>query len=265
MIWMGVLLVIALYGGALVFMYAYQDRLMYPGSDAPPSPGAMGLRSVSEVRIETSDGLSLLAWWQPPRPGRPVVLYFHGNGGTLSGRAIKFSRFGEAGYGLLMLAYRGYSGNAGRPSQPLLIGDAERAAGWLAREVPDAPLIYYGESLGSSVALHLAVREPPRAIVLEGAFDSAAAMAQARYPIFPAARLIRDRWDSVAIAPAVSAPVLMLHGDGDTVVPIAHARRLFRALPEPKEFVHVMDGMHVDLFESGAAPKVLAWLADRGL
>ncbi|MCA8927979.1 MAG: alpha/beta hydrolase, partial [Alphaproteobacteria bacterium] len=230
MIWTGALAAGAVYGGAVAALYAFQSRLMYPGSEPTPPPRAVGLRDVEEVRVETRDGLSLLAWWQKPEPGRPTVLYFHGNAGSLASRAVKFAHFAEAGYGLLMPAYRGYSGNAGQASEAALVRDAQAATDWLAREAPDTPLIYFGESLGSSVALHLAPRVRPRAIVLEGAFDSAANLAQARYPMFPAARLIRDRWDSLAVAPACKAPVLMLHGGMDKTVPIAHAMRLFHEL-----------------------------------
>jgi len=265
MLWTGALAAGLAYGGAVAFMYAYQSRLMYPGSEAAPPPQSIGLAQVREVRIETHDGLQLLAWWQAPAPGRPVVLYFHGNAGSLAARAVKFATFAEAGYGLLMPAYRGYSGNTGSPSEALLVKDAQAAVDWLAREAPAAPLVYYGESLGSSIALHLAPRVRPRAVVLEGAFDSAAALAQARYPVLPAARLIRDRWDSVAIAPALSAPVLMLHGGGDAVVPVAHARRLFQELPEPKRFILLEGGGHVDLFDHGGGDHVLNWLAERGL
>jgi uncharacterized protein len=265
MIWTGALAAGAVYGGALAAMYAFQSRLMYPGSEPTEPPHAVGLRGVEEVRVETHDGLSLLAWWQPPQIGRPVVLYFHGNAGPLACRTVKFARFAEAGYGLLMMAYRGYSGNTGKPSQALIVKDAHAATSWLARIAPNAPMVYFGESLGSSVALHLAPRVRPRAIVLEGAFDSAANMAQARYPMFPAARLIKDRWDSLAMAPAVSVPVLMLHGGMDKTVPIAHAQRLFRELPEPKHFVRLDDAGHIDLFDHGGARYVLEWLASRGL
>ena len=264
-LWAGALAVALAYGGAVAFMYAYQGKLMYPGSEPTVPPQAVGLHDVAEIRVETHDGLSLLAWWQPPQPRRPVILYFHGNAGPLASRAIKFTEFAEAGYGLLMMAYRGYSGNAGTPSESLLIMDAQAAANWLSREVPDAPVIYFGESLGSSVALHLAARLRPAALVLEGAFDSAANMAQARYPILPAALLIRDRWDSLALAPAVAAPVLMLHGSLDRVVPIAHAQRLFQALPEPKQFVRMDGAGHVNLFDHDGAAHVLEWLASQGL
>ncbi len=265
MLWTGALAAGAAYSGALGLMYAFQGRLMYPGSEPTDSPQAIGLTGVSEVRIETYDGLSLLAWWMPPADGRPVVLYFHGNAGPLACRANKFTEFTKAGYGLLMPAYRGYSGNAGRPSEAAIVKDAQSSADWLARQAPDAPLVYYGESLGSSVALQLALRVRPRAMVMEGAFDSAANMAQARYPMFPTARLIKDRWDSMAIASAMTAPVLMLHGGMDKTVPISHAKRLFRELPEPKRFVLLDEAGHVNLFEHGGARHVLEWLAERGL
>jgi uncharacterized protein len=265
MLWIAGLAVGVVYAGIVVFMYVYQGKLMYPGSGPTESPQAAGLSGVSEVSVDADDGQKLLAWWQPPQAGRPVVLYFHGNAGTLAGRADKFTHFGAGGYGLLMPAYRGYSGNGGTPSQPQIIRDAEAAARWLDVKAPGASLILYGESLGGSVALHLSLTRKPAAIVLEGAFDSAADMAQARYPILPAAMLIKDRWDSVGIAPRVAVPVLLLHGGHDKTVPLSHGKRLFEALPEPKRFVVIPDAGHVDLFDFGGAQQVMDWLASQGL
>lgn len=252
------------YGAALAAMYGLQRRLMYPGSAPSEPPAACGLAGVAAICVPARDGTPLLAWWMPPAAGRPVVLYWHGNAGPLHCRASKFAAFGRNGYGMLMLAYRGYSGNPGRSSQPAILADAAAAAAWVAAETPAAQ-VYFGESLGGGVAMHLAARRAPAAIVLEGAFDSAARLAQRRYPIFPAARLIRDRWDNRRLAPACPAPVLMLHGGRDRTVPAAHARRLFAALPEPKRFVDIPSGGHVDLFDHGGAEATFAWLAERGL
>jgi fermentation-respiration switch protein FrsA (DUF1100 family) len=146
----------------------------------------------------------------------------------------------------------------------VIVQDAMAAADWLAKET-GAPQLYYGESLGSAVAMQLAQHIPPRAMIFEGAFDSAARMAQRRYPMFPSARLIRDRWDSLSLAPDCPAPVLMLHGGQDKIVPLAHAERLFAALPEPKRFIRLADAGHVDLFDHGGAAHVFDWLAGQGL
>jgi fermentation-respiration switch protein FrsA (DUF1100 family) len=265
MLWAALAVLGVLYATVVAFMYIYQGKLLYPGSQASPPPDAVGLANVAEVRLHTDDGLGLLAWWQPPAEGRPVVLYFHGNAGTLADRADKFRQFATKGYGLLMPAYRGYSGNAGRPSQPKLVKDAAVAAEWLAANAPGAPLVLFGESLGGSVALHVAAILKPHAIILEGAFDSAANLAQARYPILPAAALIRDKWNSLEVAPSVTAPVLQLHGKHDRVVPLAQGERLFAVLREPKQLHLVEDGGHVDLFDHGAAEVVMRWLAATGL
>lgn len=249
----------AVYGGAVAILYGLQRRLMYPGSEPSVAPEAVGLRGVEPVRLEMADGVRLLAWWMPPADGKPIVLYWHGNAGPLHCRTHKFAAFGAQGYGMLMPAYRGYSGNSGKPSQPALLADAQVAVDWLARRSTAAP-IYYGESLGSGIALAMASRNKLRAIVLEGAFDSAASVAQKRYPCFPAARLIRDPWDNLAVAGACPAPVLMLHGSLDRVVPIKHAERLFKALPEPKHFARFDQAGHTDLFEHGGDKVVFKWL-----
>ncbi len=249
----------AVYGGAVVILYGLQRRLMYPGSEASEAPEAAGLRGIEPVRLEMADGVRLLAWWMPPAVGKPVVLYWHGNAGPLHCRAHKFAAFGARGYGMLMPAYRGYSGNPGKSSQPVMLADAQAAVDWLARR-DAAAQIYYGESLGSGIALQMASRNQPQTVVLEGAFDSAASLAQRRYPIFPASRLIRDRWDNLAVAGACPAPVLMLHGRQDRVVTIDHAERLFNALPEPKHFARFDRAGHVDVFEYGGEEVVFDWL-----
>jgi fermentation-respiration switch protein FrsA (DUF1100 family) len=258
------LIAAGVYCAAVAVMYALQRRLMYPGSERAEPPETVGLDGVLPVRLPTADGLELLAWWMPPADGRPVVLYWHGNAGPLHCRANKFRAFGAAGYGMLMPAYRGFSGNPGKPSQPALLRDAVTALAWLQRQT-DAPLVYFGESLGGGVAMHLAAKHPPRAIILEGAFDSAGMLAQRRYPIIPANRLLRDRWDNFRLAPACPAPVLMLHGSEDKTVPIAHARRLYEALPEPKRFVTLEGTGHIDLFDFGGDCIALDWLREQGL
>ena len=260
----GALVAGAAYGGALAVMFAAQGRLMYPGSEPCAPPSITGLANIEEVRIETEDGLSLLAWWMPPALGRSVVVYWHGNAGPLHCRVHKFAAFAAEGYGMLMLAYRGYSGNEGRPNQPLMVKDAVCAVNWLSRH-SDAPIIYYGESLGGALAMQVALHIRPQAIVLEGVFDSAANVAQKRYPMFPAARLIRDRWDTLAIAGACPSPVMMLHGGQDKVVPIRHSQRLFHELPQPKHYIQLEEAGHVDLFDHGVGAHVMEWLAGRGL
>ena len=250
-----------IYCAVVAVMYALQRRLMYPGSEPAEPPEAAGLAGVIPVQLAMADGVTLLAWWMPPEDGRPVVLYWHGNAGPLHCRADKFRTFGAAGYGMLMPAYRGFSGNPGKPSQPALLRDAETIYAWLKKQT-GAPLVYFGESLGGSVAMHLAAKHPPAAIILEGAFDSAGRLAQRRYPILPANRLLRDRWDNHHLAPTCPAPVLMLHGADDRTVPIGHAKRLFEALPEPKRFVTLDGTGHVDLFDHGGDAHAMDWLRE---
>lgn len=250
------------YGAVVAVMYGLQRRLMYPGSEPAELPEAVGLSGVVPVKLTMADGIALLAWWMPPAAGRPVVLYWHGNAGPLHCRANKFRSFAAAGYGMLMPAYRGFSGNEGKPSKPLLLRDAEAALAWLTAQT-NARLIYYGESLGAGVALHLAAKHPPGAVVLEGAFDSAARLAQRRYPVLPANLLLRDRWDNFRLAPACGTPVLMIHGGRDRTVPLIHAERLYAALPEPKRFVRLDEAGHIDLFEHGGETIVLDWLTQQ--
>src|SRR5205085_2557242 len=123
---------------------------------------------VREATLTTADGLALLCWYLPPPEGRPVVLYFHGNGGNIGYRADRVARFAAEGFGVLMLEYRGYGGNPGSPSEAGFIADAEAALRFLHNEgVAASRVVLYGESLGSGVAVQIAARHPVAALILE--------------------------------------------------------------------------------------------------
>ena len=145
---------------------------------------------------------------------RPVIVYFHGNGGHIGYRADRVERFAREGYGVLMLEYRGYGGNPGMPSEAGLFEDAAAALRFVAAQgVPGHRLVLYGESLGTGIAVQAATTREVGAVVLESPYTSIAAAAQFHYPFIPAAWLVSDRYDSLSRIGQVRAPILMLHGD----------------------------------------------------
>jgi fermentation-respiration switch protein FrsA (DUF1100 family) len=238
-------------------LYLYQRQLLYHPDRARPILGALAGLGVREVSVPTADGLSLLAWYLPahdsPGSERPVVVYFHGNAGHIGYRADRVERFAREGYGVLMIEYRGYGGNPGEPSEAGLFEDAAAALRFIAAQgVPGRRLVLYGESLGTGVAVQVAAQRDVGAVVLESPYTSIAAAAQFHYQFIPAAWLVADRYDSLSRIGQVRAPILMLHGARDGIIPSSLGEALFAAAPEPKEHWIAPEAGHADLGWFGA-------------
>jgi uncharacterized protein len=250
----------ALVGG----LYLFQRQILYhPGRTRPELLGLEQL-GVRETQLSTEDGLSLLSWYLPPRPGRPVIVYFHGNGGHIGYRAERLLRFAREGYGVLMAEYRGYGGNPGTPSEAGFYADGRAALAFLDREgVATNRLVLYGESLGSGVAVALAVEHEIAAVILEAPFTSVAEVAQCHFRYVPASRMLIDRFDSLSRIGRLEAPLLVLHGERDRVIPVRYGRALLDAAPEPKEGWFAPEGGHEDLARYGSLDVVVAFIDRR--
>jgi fermentation-respiration switch protein FrsA (DUF1100 family) len=250
----------ALVGG----LYLFQRHLLYFPDRTRPELFGLEQLGVREVMLETEDGLSLLSWYLTPRPGRPVVAYFHGNGGHIGYRAERLLRFAREDFGVLMVEYRGYGSNPGTPSETGFYTDGRTALAFLDREgVAHNRLVLYGESLGSGVAVALAAENQVAAVILEAPFTSVAEVAQSHFPFVPAARMVTDRFDSLSRIGRVKAPILVLHGERDRVVPIRYGRTLLDAAPEPKEGWFAPEGGHEDLARYGSLDVVVAFIERR--
>jgi fermentation-respiration switch protein FrsA (DUF1100 family) len=247
-------------------LYLYQRQLLYHPDRARPLLGALARLGVREVAVPTADGLSLLAWYLPARgsPGgeRPVIVYFHGNAGHIGYRADRVERFAREGYGMLMLEYRGFGGNPGEPSEAGLFEDAAAALRFVAAQgVGGHRIVLYGESLGTGVAVQAAITRKVGAVVLESPYTSIVAAARFHYPFIPASWLVSDRYDSLSRIGQIRAPILMLHGARDGIVPLSLGEALFAAAPEPKEQWIAQRAGHVDLGWFGALDVAIAFIA----
>ena len=255
---------LGLYLGIAGLLYAYQrDFLYFPDVRRPVATPA-NIPTFKEVDLVTADGLRLLAWYVPAPEGRPVLLYFHGNGGHVGYRWDRLAQFAASGYGVLMPEYRGYGGNEGQPSEARFFGDADVAMAFLEKEnIPPDRIVVYGASLGTGVATRVASEYRVAALVLEAPFTSITAMAATQFPFLPVSLMLEDRFDSLSRIARVRAPILIMQGERDQVVPPLLGQELFAAAPEPKEFWSSPDGGHDDLFRFGADEAVLDFLQRR--
>jgi fermentation-respiration switch protein FrsA (DUF1100 family) len=246
---------IAVFYSATTFaLWALQRELLYhpdPRDSVPPSSYPM-LAGVEELRLNTADGVELVAWYAPAPAGRPTVVMFHGNGGSLRGERYRLKYFMDASMGALLLAYRGYSGNPGTPTEEGLYADARAALDGLdARGVHRESIVLYGQSLGSGVATKMAAERNFGALILEAPYTSTVDVAAHRFPVIPVGWLMEDRFDSLARIAAIDEPLLVMHGDADFVIPQSQARRLYAAANEPKQAFWPSGVGHNDLFDSG--------------
>jgi len=239
------------YAAIVTVLFLFQSRLVYfPNIDRELSvtPQAYGL-DFESVNLPTEDGETLHAWWVPAKDARGTILFFHGNAGNISHRIDYLRMFRKLGYATLIFDYRGYGNSTGSPSEAGTDRDAAAAWRWLTqtRGLRPEEIVYAGESLGAAVASGLAVRHPPRALVLLSTFTSVPDLGAKIYPFIPVRLISRYSYDNRAHVRQIKVPVLVAHIRDDDIVPFAHGRRVFEAANEPKQFLE-MSGGHNDGF-----------------
>jgi uncharacterized protein len=255
-----------MYLALMAVMYFAQRALMYFPETLRTAPAQAGLRKAEEVVLDTADGEHVIVWHIAPRDDQPVVLYFHGNGGALRYRVDRFRALTQDGTGLVALSYRGYAGSSGRPSEDGLLEDARAAYAFATQRYPAARLVIWGESLGTGVAVAIAAEKAGEKkvarLVLEAPFASAVSVAASVYPFVPVRFLMRDQFRSDLRISSVRVPVLIVHGDRDTVIPIASGERLYSLIEGPKRFLRVPGAGHEGL-GTPAIEAMRAFVAER--
>ncbi|MGE3148950.1 MAG: alpha/beta hydrolase [Pseudorhodoplanes sp.] len=250
------------YVAVIALMYVAQRAMMYAPDRQRTTPGIAGFPQAEEIVLDTADGERILAWHVPPQGDKPVVLYFHGNGGALMHRVPRFGPLVADGTGLLAVSYRGYGGSSGSPSETGFLNDAAAAYAFAAARYPASRIVVWGESIGSGVAVALAATHDVAAVILEAPFTSALAIGMAAYPYAPVRFLMKDTFRSDARIGKVRAPILILHGEQDRIVPFSFGQKLFSLANEPKRFVPLPGGGHNDLDDYGALPQAKAFLRE---
>ncbi|KRE16934.1 hypothetical protein ASE63_14590 [Bosea sp. Root381] len=260
----GLFVAACVYIGLLLLLYLQQRNLLFPRDPSRVPAATTGIRGIEEVTLTAADGERLVAWVVPPQPGKPVLLYFHGNGGNLGqpGRIERFRNLTADGTGLFALSYRGYGGSTGSPSEAGLHLDARALYGAAAERFGAAQLIAYGESLGTGVALKLAAEVPLAAVVLEAPYLSAASVAQRAYPYVPVRLLMLDPFRSDEIVGRLRLPLLVMHGTRDGVIRFAEGEALYGLANAPKRFLSFPQGNHGNLAAFGALDEVRQFLGE---
>ncbi len=251
---------------ALLALGARQTKLLdkqlvfFPDREVMSTPGDAGL-VYEDVTITTSDGVRLHGWFVPGN-GNRVIIWFHGNAGNIGHRVENLVLMREQlRVSVFVFDYRGYGNSEGAPSEQGLYLDAEAALEYTRNRTglePEEGIVYFGRSLGAAVAVELATRYPPRALVLESPFTSIQDMAQKTHPVVsrlvPLSFIVQSRFDALAKIRQVHKPVMVLHGDQDDLIPIDMGRALFEAANEPKAFYSIRGAGHNDTYAVGGVP-----------
>ncbi|QIS11153.1 alpha/beta hydrolase [Nocardia arthritidis] len=220
-------------------------------------PSLLGM-DFRELSMRTTDGEIVHGWWLPARNPVGHILFAHGNAGNIGDRVPILALLVQAGFDVLAFDYRGYGRSTGRPTEAGTYLDS-RAALHTLRERPGVDpkrIVYLGKSLGGGVMTELAVAEPPAALILMSTFTGIRDAARSVYPFLPSP-FVPDAYPSLRRIRRLRAPVLIMHGDQDELLPLRHAERLYAAAPEPRKLVVFPGAGHNDIIATAAS----AWLA----
>jgi fermentation-respiration switch protein FrsA (DUF1100 family) len=252
--------IIAIPVGLLGLLYVKQRSLLYFPSRQVVTPSEAGLGSAEVRSLVTRDGETLSAWYLKGVNGR-IILYFHGNGGNIVGRAGRFDDLNARGFSVLAIDYRGYGASTGTPAEAGLHIDADAAYDAAAAlGFSGDKILLFGESLGSGVALELATRRPVAGIILDSPYSSIVDVAAGRFPFLPVRLLMQDQYRSDLWISKVHAPILAVHGTDDVVVPIVFGRRLVALGGDKVTYIEVPGGSHVIWDEVSDDSRVTEWL-----
>jgi fermentation-respiration switch protein FrsA (DUF1100 family) len=251
---------VAAYLGVCLLAFLFQRNLLYIPIRWSEREAARANPGFDAVWIATSDGERLHAWLQLVESSPWTVVIFHGNAGNLSYHQATLLPFKKLGLQAILFDYRGYGLSSGSPSQQGLLRDAEAVTEYVEKslKVPPERIVYFGQSLGSGVAVLLAAKRAPARLILESAYPSLSQVASIHYPFLPSSLLLRDRFESTTAVRGLSCPILFLHPALDEIIPVSLGRALFETAQEPKKFVELPGAHHNDSFDVAMTEQVEA-------
>ena len=248
-----------LFFGLLLFMV--QRRILFNTSGHPGAPKDYNLLKTKEILITTEDKINLLTWYHVGHEKLPLLIYFHGNSFHIGDRAYRIQRYIDKNWNVILLSWRGFGGNKGKPTEKNLYKDGEAVLRWVSENTKfrKDQIIVYGESLGSGVAVELGVRYKFLSIVLEAPFTSISDIASKRYKIFPTKYLVKDRFDNLSKIDKVKSPLLIISGKKDEIVPHKHSICLLKKAKVKKKGVFIDEAIHNNLYDYGIEKDVIAF------
>ncbi|CAM2755625.1 alpha/beta hydrolase [Legionella worsleiensis] len=245
-----------IFGTVLLLMYVFQRHLIYFPDRHVPNLKKFHAQDLHSVAIRTADNMILHSWYKMARKNEPTLLYLHGNAGHIGYRMPLIRQFINSGIGVLLLEYRGYGGNRGSPTEQGLYKDAEAGLNYLIQHgIEPKKIVVYGESLGTGVATKIANKKRFCAVILQSPFTSLENLSRYHYPwlfISP-----WDKYNSSKRIATMNAPLLILHGTKDQIVPYSEGLKLFHAAVQPKKIHTIDDYDHHNLWSSPNFSKVI--------
>ena len=235
----------------IIFIYFYQRNLLYHPSENNYQNDKIQF-NYDEIFITVDEEIQLKSWIiKKDFKKFKTLVIFHGNAGHLSNRIYKLNELYKLDINILLISWRGFSGNKGSPTENNLYTDAEAAIKWLNGEgIINSQIILYGESLGSGVAVELGKENNFNSIILESPFTSIENSAKIYYPYLPVRLILKDRYDSISKIKMINVPILVMHGEKDDVVPFSMGKELFEKANSPKQSYFTPDDDHMMEFNS---------------
>ena len=232
-----IFIIILAYLVVTILLYYNQRNLLYHPTENNYQGDELKVK-IDKVQIKTVDNINLMAWYHEKDIKKyKTILYFHGNAGSLENRIHKINHFSDMNINFLLISWRGFNGNDGKPSEQGLYKDAKSAVLWLKNKgLSEENIILYGESLGTGVATEIAQNKNFGGVILESPFTSMIAAGKSKYPIFPIGLLLKDKYESDKKIKNISSPILIMHGEADTIVPFWMGKKMYELANEPKYY-----------------------------
>lgn len=257
------LITLYIYLGLMGILYMKQRSFMYFPGGQREDIATITENTPQTIPVTSDEGINFEAWYWPAEKGFPTIAFFHGNGQAYPYWVGKLMNYHAQGFGIYFTDYRGYGGVAGELSEENVFKDTRAHLTTLmeSKDITAEDLIYYGESLGTGVAVQMATEFPPKAIVLESPYSATSEVAKSRYWMFPVDLLMKDQYRSIDKISELTMPKFFIHGGKDMVIPIRFGKALYDAAPEPKQWKEVENSGHNNLYDHGAQLHISQFLS----
>ena len=229
------IVILLIYLSVLIYLFFFQRNLLYNPNENNYSGDKLKV-DIEEVQIKTSDNINLLGWFHKKDLNKfKTIVYFHGNAGKLENRIHKLNHFKDMDINFLIISWRGFSENSGKPTEQGLYKDGKSAIDWLKNMgLDDKDIILYGESLGTGIAIEIAQNKNFAGLILETPFTSMIDAAKNVYPYIPVGLLLKDRYENDKKIKNINIPLLVMHGEEDQIIPYKMGKKIYEIANKPK-------------------------------